>query len=67
LPERKWQIVGAAVGTAVLGLLFATHTTPLGLVVIGILITLMNSLLGYSFHAYQASPRANSAKTSYTD
>jgi len=52
--ERKWQIVGAALGTAVFGLLFATHTTPLGLVVLGILITLMNSLLGYSSHAYQA-------------
>jgi putative MFS transporter len=52
--ERKWQIVGAAVGTAVLGLLFATHTAPLELVVLGILITLMNSVLGYSSHAYQA-------------
>jgi putative MFS transporter len=52
--ERKWQIVGAAVGTAVLGLVFATHTAPWELVVLGILITLMNSLLGYSSHAYQA-------------
>ena len=52
--ERKWQIVGAAVGTAVFGLLFATHATPPGLVVLGIVITLMNSLLGYSSHAYQA-------------
>jgi len=52
--ERKWQIVGAAVGTAVFGLLFATHTAPLGLAVLGMLITLMNSLLGYSSHVYQA-------------
>jgi len=52
--ERKWQIVGAAAGTAVFGLLFAAHTAPSGLVVLGILITLMNSLLGYSSHAYQA-------------
>jgi putative MFS transporter len=52
--ERKWQIVGAAVGTAAFGMLFATHTAPLGLVVLGILITLMNSLLGFSSHAYQA-------------
>jgi len=52
--ERKWQIVGAAVGAAVFGLLFATHATPPGLVVLGIVITLMNSLLGYSSHAYQA-------------
>ena len=52
--ERKWQIVGAAAGTAVFGLLFAAHTGPLGLVALGILIMLMNSLLGYSSHAYQA-------------
>jgi len=52
--ERKWQIVGAAVGTAVFGLLFAARRAPSGLVVLGILITLMNSLLGYSSHAYQA-------------
>jgi putative MFS transporter len=52
--ERKWQIVGAAVGTAAFGMFFATRTAPLGLVVLGILITLMNSLLGFSSHAYQA-------------
>ncbi len=52
--ERKWQIVGSAVATAAFGLLFATHTDPLGLVVLGILITLLNGLLGYSSHAYQA-------------
>ena len=52
--ERKWQIVGAAAGTAVFGLLFATQTAPLGLVVFGIMITLMNSLSGYCSHAYQA-------------
>jgi hypothetical protein len=34
--ERKWQIVGTAVGTAVFGMLFATHTASLGLVVLGI-------------------------------
>ena len=52
--ERKWQIVGAAVGTAVFGMLFATHTTSLGLVVLGILIILMNSLLAFCSHAYQS-------------
>jgi putative MFS transporter len=52
--ERKWQIVSAAVGTAVFGMLFATHTASIGLVVLGILIILMNSLLGYCSHAYQA-------------
>jgi len=52
--ERKWQIVAAAVGTAVFGMLFATHTTSLGLVVLGILIILMNSLLAFCSHAYQS-------------
>ena len=52
--ERKWQIVAAAVGTAVFGMLFATHTASLGLVLLGILIILMNSLLGYNSHAYQS-------------
>jgi MFS transporter, putative metabolite:H+ symporter len=52
--ERKWQIVGAAVGTAVFGALFATHTTSPGLVVLGILIILMNSLLAFCSHAYQS-------------
>jgi putative MFS transporter len=52
--ERKWQIVGAAVGTAVFGMLFATHTTSLGLVVLGIRIILMNSLLAFCSHTYQS-------------
>jgi MFS transporter, putative metabolite:H+ symporter len=52
--ERKWQIVGAAAGTAAFGLLFAAHSAPLELVVLGILISFMNSLLGYCSHAYQA-------------
>src|SRR5260370_14996047 len=46
--ERKWQIVGAAVGTAVFGLLVEAPTAPSGLVELRILITLMNRLPGYS-------------------
>ena len=52
--ERKWQIVGAAIGTAIFGMLFAAHTASLGLVVLGLLIILMNSLMGYCSHAYQS-------------
>jgi putative MFS transporter len=52
--ERKWQIVAAAVGTAIFGLLFATRTGPMGVAVLGILITPMTSLLGFSSRAYQA-------------
>jgi putative MFS transporter len=52
--ERKWQIVAAAIGTAAFGLLFAQHTGSAWLITFGILITLSNNLLSYSYHAYQA-------------
>jgi putative MFS transporter len=52
--ERKWQIVAAAVGTAVFGLLFALQRHPAGIVLLGVAITLSNNLLSYSYHAYQA-------------
>lgn len=52
--ERKWQIVAAAIGTATFGLLFARMTGRTGLITLGMLITLSNNLLSYSFHAYQA-------------
>src|SRR5581483_4148970 len=53
--ERKWQIVGAACGTAVFGILFwqSGNTVPL-LILFGILITSSNNLLSYAYHAYQA-------------
>lgn len=52
--ERKWQIVAAVVGTAIFGMLFEAHTASFGLVVLGILIILMNSFLGYCSQAYQS-------------
>jgi putative MFS transporter len=52
--ERKWQIVSAAIGTATFGLLFVRHTDSAWLITFGILITLSNNLLSYSYHAYQA-------------
>jgi MFS transporter, putative metabolite:H+ symporter len=52
--ERKWQIVSAAIGTASFGLLFAQQTSTARLIVFGMLITLSNNLLSYSYHAYQA-------------
>jgi len=53
--ERKWQIVGAACGTAICGLLFwrSGSTVPL-LILFGVLITFSNNLLSYAYHAYQA-------------
>ena len=52
--ERKWQLVGAAIGIAVFGMLFAMQSTIPMLIVFGVLITLANNILSYSFHAYQS-------------
>jgi MFS transporter, putative metabolite:H+ symporter len=52
--ERKWQIAWAAIGIAAFGLLFAYQTTAVGVVICGLLITLANNWLSFSFHAYQA-------------
>jgi putative MFS transporter len=52
--ERKWQIAGAAAGIAVFGLLFAQQTTAAGVIACGLLITLANNWMSFSFHAYQA-------------
>lgn len=52
--ERKWQIVVACFVTAAFGLLFARQTSPALLVACGVVITLSNNLLSYSYHAYQA-------------
>lgn len=52
--ERKWQVVAAAIGTATFGLLFARMTGRSEFILLGMLITLSNNLLSYSFHAYQA-------------
>jgi len=52
--ERKWQIAWAAAGIAAFGLLFAQQTTAAGVIVCGLLITLCNNWMSFSFHAYQA-------------
>jgi MFS transporter, putative metabolite:H+ symporter len=52
--ERKWQIAGAAAGIALFGLLFAQQTTAAGVIACGLLITLCNNWMSFSFHAYQA-------------
>ena len=44
----------AAIGTAVLGLTFATQSQPLVLIALGVGVTLSNNLLSYAYHAYQA-------------
>jgi putative MFS transporter len=52
--ERKWQIVIAAVSTAAIGLAFAQQSHAAPLITFGLLLTLSNNLLSYSYHTYQA-------------
>jgi len=52
--ERKWQIAWAAIAIAVFGLLFAQQSSAIGVIVCGVLITLCNNWMSFSFHAYQA-------------
>ncbi len=52
--DRKWQIAWAAIAIAVFGLLFSQQMSAVGVIVFGILITLANNWLSFSFHAYQA-------------
>ena len=51
--ERKWQLVAAACGIGVFGVLFSFQTTMAMLILCGVLITLSNNVLSYAFHGYQ--------------
>ncbi len=51
--ERKWVIVGAAVGMSGFGLLFAGASNPVLLVLFGLGITFSSNLLSFGFHSYQ--------------
>ena len=51
--ERKWQLVGAAIGVGVFGVLFSFQTTMELLIACGVLITLCNNVLSNTFHGYQ--------------
>src|ERR1700759_5765841 len=52
--ERKWQVVGAACCIGLFGVLFSFQNTMPLLILCGVLITLSNNVLSYSFHNYQA-------------
>jgi len=52
--ERKAQIVCAAIGIGVFGMLFSQQTTGALLIAFGVLITLSNNWMSYAFHNYQA-------------
>ncbi len=52
--ERKWQLVGAAICIAVFGVLFSQQSSMPLLILFGVLITLSNNVMSYSFHSYQS-------------
>lgn len=52
--ERKWQICLSAIGIGVFGMLFANARDATLLIVFGVLVTLCNNWLSYSFHSYQS-------------
>ena len=51
--ERKWQLVGAALGVGVFGVLFSYQASMPLLIMFGVLITLCNNVLSNTFHGYQ--------------
>jgi putative MFS transporter len=52
--ERKWQICVGAIGIGVFGMLFANAELPQVLIFLGVLVTLCNNLMSFSFHSYQS-------------
>jgi putative MFS transporter len=52
--ERKWQVCLGAIGIGVFGMAFANTGVPVALIVLGVLVTLCNNLMSYSFHNYQS-------------
>ena len=51
--ERKWLIVGGALGVAAFGLAFGQMRAPAALVLFGMFLTLSNNIMSFSFHADQ--------------
>jgi putative MFS transporter len=52
--ERKWQLALSALAIGVFGLAFSQQSTPGGIMVTGAVIAFSNTVMAYSFHAYQS-------------
>jgi putative MFS transporter len=52
--ERKWQVMIAATCVAAVGLGFSQQSTAARLIMFGVLLSMSNVLLSYSYHAYQS-------------
>jgi putative MFS transporter len=51
--ERKWVLVAAAGCVGASGLAFSQMTTAAGVILFGVLLTLSNNIMSFTFHAYQ--------------
>jgi putative MFS transporter len=52
--ERKWLIVFSALAIAAFGLAFGAARDAAAIIAFGVLVTLANNTMSFSFHAYQA-------------
>lgn len=52
--ERKWALVCSSIGIGVFMLMFALQTNQVLIIVLGVLVTLCNNWLSFTFHNYQA-------------
>jgi MFS transporter, putative metabolite:H+ symporter len=52
--ERKWQVCCGAIAIAVFGMAFANAADTTMLIIFGVLVTLGNNWMSYSFHNYQS-------------
>ncbi len=52
--ERKWLVSVSALAIALFGVLFGQMNAGAALILLGVLLTLSNNILSFSFHAYQA-------------
>jgi putative MFS transporter len=52
--ERKWALVCSSLGIAGFMLLFAMQTNTILIIALGVLVTLSNNWLSFTFHSYQA-------------
>ncbi len=52
--ERKWQLAIACTSIAVFGIAFSVQQAAVALIVLGVLQTMANAWLSFSFHTYQA-------------
>jgi len=52
--ERKWQLVWAGLGIGAFLFLFAHQANPALIIVFGVMVTLANNWMSFTFHNYQA-------------